>query len=209
MPREDPWCLLSCGMGAKSGPNPGLATPDSVRVGRCENMAAVRSREKTANGVREYASPACSMHEVDPSYMGWFSESETLDFLSDLLKRERFATRIFARSGMIVRDPALAKLVLDVGLMQRTLCDLVQGEVSARAGQGGSKGKSLSQPSLNQCTAKQRLELGCEFQQDLTRRIETALPKIQDAALLGVLKMVLEGHAALVARIQSNLLSGT
>jgi hypothetical protein len=39
------------------------------------------------------------MHEVDPSYLGYWSRDEVLAFLKSLLERERIGTRAFADIG--------------------------------------------------------------------------------------------------------------
>ena len=39
------------------------------------------------------------MHEVDPSYLGYWSRDEALAFLKSLLERERIGTRAFADIG--------------------------------------------------------------------------------------------------------------
>jgi hypothetical protein len=145
------------------------------------------------------------MHEADPAYMGYLTEAEVVVFLGDLLRRERTATRIFTRFGARVRDTGLSKLVLDAELMQRTLCDVLQREMSSRADSARFKSKSASPQSWQRRTASQRVHDGCLYQEDLIRSIEAVLPKISDAPLCSVLRALLEGHVALVTRIQGVL----
>lgn len=169
-------------------------------------MVIARSPKDDVVQMHEYASPACSMHEVDLSYMGYLSETEVSSFLKDLLQHERSAARIFARSSRNVRDTALSKLALDVELMQQTLCDLLQREVSTRV-DPRSKGMLPSQRREKPRTVRQRVDFGCSYQQELIRIIEGVLPKIRDASLCAVLKTLLDGHTALVVRIQGELSS--
>lgn len=167
-------------------------------------MTIVRS-QKTVRPASGYASPACSMHEADPAYMGYLTEAEILTFLGDLLRRERTATRIFTRFGARIRDARFSKLLLDAELMQRTLCDSLQREISSRADSARLKSRSASPPSWQRRTASQRVHDGCLYQNDLIQRIEVVLPKIRDASLCSALKTLLEGHVALVTRIHGAL----
>src|SRR3546814_2777322 len=40
-----------------------------------------------------YASPPCSMHELDPAYLGYLSTAETIELLNELLEGERAGAR--------------------------------------------------------------------------------------------------------------------
>ena len=51
------------------------------------------------------------MHEVDPSYLGYWSKEEIVAFLKSLLERERNGTRAFADIGRAA-DLRIADLIL-------------------------------------------------------------------------------------------------
>ena len=77
-------------------------------------MDAARSRQHTnlADTTRGYASSPCWMHEVDPSYLGYWSQEEVLVFLKSLLEQERIGTRAFADIGKAA-DLHTAHLILE------------------------------------------------------------------------------------------------
>jgi hypothetical protein len=71
------------------------------------------------------------MHEVDPSYLGYWSQEEVLVFLKSLLERERIGTRAFADIG---KAAALrtADLILGSELAQASICVLLKNEIAKR-----------------------------------------------------------------------------
>ena len=64
-------------------------------------MNKVQSREQTTifDTPRECSSSPCSMNEVDPSYLGYWSSAEVVVFLKSLLEQERIGTKAFADIG--------------------------------------------------------------------------------------------------------------
>ena len=77
-------------------------------------MNKVQSRERTGifDTPREYSSSPWSMHEVDPSYRGYWSRAELVTFLKLLLEQERIGTRAFADIGYAA-DLHVADLILE------------------------------------------------------------------------------------------------
>ena len=59
-------------------------------------MHKAQSLQQTVDTVRECSSSPCWMHEVDPGYLGYWSNEETVAFLKSLLERERIGTKAFA-----------------------------------------------------------------------------------------------------------------
>jgi hypothetical protein len=55
----------------------------------------------------ELSSPACSMHEADPAYMGYAGKHELVALLDELLEAERGVVRRLREMLPRVRDDAL------------------------------------------------------------------------------------------------------
>ena len=71
------------------------------------------------------------MHEVDPGYLGYWSQREVLVFLKSLLERERIGTRAFADIGKAA-DLHTADLILDSELAQGSICVQLRETIATR-----------------------------------------------------------------------------
>ena len=69
------------------------------------------------------------MHEVDPSYLGYWSKDEIVAFLKSLLERERIGTRAFADIGNAA-NLRIADLILESELDQGSICIQLQKEIA-------------------------------------------------------------------------------
>jgi 5-formyltetrahydrofolate cyclo-ligase len=118
-----------------------------------------------------YVSPACFMHELDPSYFGYWSLAETIAMLQDLLEtlpRERGA------GGETGFDAVLRRHIVRLGRRLETLSKTFHMPESAMGPVAARKGP------LDRDRA------------GVVRKIQTALPRIGDDALYDDLRQMLE-----------------
>lgn len=142
-----------------------------------------------------YASPACSAHEMDPAYAGYFGNDELAARLNELVEAERAGAKLLltlaaAAPAGELRE-ALTAIQRDEGRYCGMLAKAVRGlggEPSAQT--GGFREKVLALDGL-----VARLDLLNRGQGWVVRRIEEMLPRISDDAL----------HAALVEMRDTHL----
>src|SRR4051812_46913199 len=67
--------------------------------------------------IRKFASSPCGMGAGDSAYLGYWSKEEVLDFLEELLERERIGVKAFAAIGRAA-DLHVADLVFESELAQ-------------------------------------------------------------------------------------------
>lgn len=96
-------------------------------------MGKAESQQPTnlVDTVQTYSSPACWMHEVDPGYLGYWSEEEVVVFLEVLLEQERGGTKAFANIGQAA-DLQISDLILESELDQVEICVLLKEEIAVR-----------------------------------------------------------------------------
>jgi uncharacterized protein DUF6306 len=152
------------------------------------------------------ASPACSMAEADPAYMGYLPDAELAERLNALLEAERAGAKVLL--ALMREHPeaaaALAPVQRDEGRYAGLLTRLVRGlgaEASTRT--GDFVGKVLALDGL-----KARLELLNRGQAWVAKRIDEILPRLRDEGMHAELGEMRDRHrqniaecAALIARL--------
>ncbi|MEO3429328.1 5-formyltetrahydrofolate cyclo-ligase [Pelagibius sp. CAU 1746] len=154
----------------------------------------------TAGG--SYASPPCSMHELDPSYLGYMSREETLSLLNELLEGERAGARVLAEMGREAREAAERATLRDVAMDEARFCAMLSrhvrrlgGSPSAAVGAFHGKVLALDAPA-------ERLTLLNRGQGWVVRKLEEACARIADDELLHDLREMQRVHAHNIARCE-------
>lgn len=119
----------------------------------------IASPEEDPNATITCSSPPCFMHELDPSYLGYLRRDEVSVLLEDLLAAEWFGTWL---------ETAWLRAML-----RRHLTRL--GEVSPLEPHRSSRhGRTAGDPAAAPPDGRQ---------EQLTRRLREALPRVYDEAL--------------------------
>ncbi len=154
------------------------------------------------NMMGKLASSACSMAEADPTYFGFMSASESLDFLLSLLKSVR----------------ATAEVAMEIALFGKkalgatTYLDLAYGGIHASMLLRGAANRLTLEPQRDADTAiaytvtvaNQKILNDSELYRlhdQLAREIRAALPKISEPRLYNDLTKILRLQERALARI--------
>ena len=166
-------------------------------------MNKVQSQERTDifDTPREYSSSPCSMHEIDPSYLGYWSRAEVVTFLKSLLAQERTGTRAFADIGYAA-DLRVADLILESELDQGSICILLENEIAKKGAVVPTRRKRLTRERRVKFTLEQAVASARSNQADLLQAIEDALRNIFDAELSSLLVTMMRLHRKQMAQLE-------
>jgi hypothetical protein len=133
------------------------------------------------------------MHEVDPSYFGYWSRDEVVAFLKSLLERERIGTKAFADIGQAA-DLRIADLILESELEQGSICVLLKKEIAMRGAAVPAPHKRPANERHPRYSLEQAIASAGSNQAELVRTIEEAVPNILDSELQSHLTGMLQLH---------------
>src|ERR1019366_1094080 len=169
-------------------------------------MDTAQSRQHTnlADTIRRYASSPCWMHEVDPGYLGYWSQREVLVFLKSLLERERIGTRAFADIGKAA-DLHTADLILDSELAQGSICVQLRETIATRGAVAPTPHKRVTNEGRAKCSLEQAVAFANSHQAGLVQTIEEAVLKILDSELNARLMSMLQLHRKQIEQLKTLL----
>ena len=166
-------------------------------------MNKVQSRERTDifDTPREHSSSPCSMHEVDPSYLGYWSRAEVVVFLKSLLEQERIGTKAFADIGYAA-DLRVADLILESELDQGSICILLENEIAKKGAVVPTRRKRLTHERRVKFTLEEAVASARSNQADLLQTIEDARRNIFDSELHSLLGTMLQLHRKQIGQLE-------
>ena len=168
------------------------------------NKIQARLPPTLPNSEQQYASSPCLLHEVDPTYLGYWSSDELLTFLSELLKLERQGAKAFAEIGKTA-DLHSADLALEFELTQASLCVFILEQIEARGGRVMLPSPPCGETSEElcaKCSLKRAIARAVHNQKKLVEAIQRALPKLFDADLHAELVSMRKLHQGRVAHLK-------
>lgn len=144
------------------------------------------------------------MHEVDPDYLGYWSEEEVVAFLETLLEQERGGTKAFANIGQAA-DLQISDLILESELDQVEICVLLKEEIAARRTAVVAPRQRMTNEHRTKCSLERAIAFATTNQAGLVQAIETAVPNILDAELHSHLKRMLQLHRKQIEHLKTLL----
>jgi hypothetical protein len=180
-------------------PMDAIVTEDGVTW---HERAAAALRRIEGKEIEEagFASPACAMHEMDPAYMGWLDTAAIVAVLGELLEAERAGARGVAEMS---HDPAFADrraLLSDIARDEARFCAMLSRHIIRLGGVPSRATGAFYQKLAAVADPAARLDLLNRGQGWVVRKLKDAVPKIQDEALAGDLRGMLEDHERNIAR---------
>jgi hypothetical protein len=142
------------------------------------------------------------MHEVDPSYLGYWSRAEVAAFLKSLLEQERVGTRAFADIGHAA-DLRVADLILESELDQGSICILLENEIAKKGAVVPTRRKRPTHERRVKFTLEQAVASARSNQGELLQTIEDALRNIFDSELNALLVTMMRLHRKQIAQLES------
>jgi len=144
------------------------------------------------------------MHEVDPSYLGYWSKEEIVAFLKSLLEQERIGTRAFADIGRAA-DLRIADLILESELDQGSICILLQREIANRGAAVAVPRKHPTDELRVKLNLEQAVASARSNQTELIHTIEEAVLNILDSELNSHITKILQLHRKQIEQLKTLL----
>jgi 5-formyltetrahydrofolate cyclo-ligase len=148
----------------------------------------------------DYASPACFLHELDPSFLGYLDRPDTIALLNELLEVERAGARGVGEMSHAPGFEGLRPLLGDVARDEARFCAMLTrhiirlgGTPSRITGAFYERLKAVADPA-------KRIDLLNRGQGWVARRLRECLPRIHDDALAADLRIMLDDHDRNVVR---------
>ena len=127
-----------------------------------------------------FASPPCMLHEVDPAYLGYLNDDETIAFLNELLEAERAGAAGVGEMAAPA-DAAHRALLQAVATDEARFCAMLTRHILRLKGRPtAATGRFLD-------------------------KLRETLPKIDDPMLYNDLRQMLEAHDANIAACEKAL----
>lgn len=141
-----------------------------------------------------YASPPCSMHELDPSYLGYMSSSEVIELLNLLLEGERAGARGVAEMASPAAGGPKDPVLHDIAKDEARFCAMLARHIVRLGGRPSGETGAFYEKLMAVEAIDARLDLLNRGQGWVVRKLQEALPRIGDNALHGDLTEMLEVH---------------
>lgn len=164
-----------------------------------ERLASPEPRYDDASTVG-YSSPACQLHEVDPSYLGHSSRPEVLELLNNLLEAERAGARGAREMSSLAGSERTREALQGVAKDEARFCAMLFGHIT-RLGEVPSRRTGAFHEKLAALQAlDDRLELLNRGQGWVVHKLQEAVPKIADDPLRADLQEMLDAHQRNIER---------
>ena len=147
---------------------------------------------------REYASPPCFMHELDPAWLGYFGREELLELLNLLLECERAGARGVGELGRTA-DPEHRPLLTAVARDEARYCSMLTGHIRRLGGKATRKTGAFYGKLMGTDGLAAQLGLLDRGQGWVVRKLQESLPRIEDEALRADLQEMIDVHQANIA----------
>ena len=147
-----------------------------------------------------YASPPCSMHELDPSYLGYFSTAETIALLNELLEGERAGARAVGEMARDAQDRSHGAALREVAMDEARFCGMLTRHVTRLGGTPSRATGAFYDKVVTIEAPDERLAMVNRGQGWVVRRLREARGRIADGALLSDLDDMLKVHEINIAR---------
>ncbi len=144
------------------------------------------------------------MHEVDASYLGYWSEREIVVFLKSLLERERIGAKAFAYISDAA-DLRIADLILESELDQGSICILLQKEIAKRGAALTAPHKLPTDERRARFSLEEVVASARSNQIELAMTIEKGVLNILDSELKSHLMKMLQLHRKQIEQLRTLL----
>jgi 5-formyltetrahydrofolate cyclo-ligase len=156
--------------------------PAGEAVGLCEEGSAT------------YASPPCSLHELDPSYLGYMTSSEVMELLNLLLEGERAGARGSAEMARPVAGDPRAATLRGIARDEAAFCAMLSRHIVRLGGSPSGETGRFYDRLMALETVDARIDLLNRGQAWVVRKLQEGLPRIGDRALHSDLTKMLRVH---------------
>lgn len=143
---------------------------------------------------RGYASPPCFMHQLDPSYLGYSSRTDTLALLNELLEGERAGARGVGEMGRQAAGEQARTALFEIARDEARFCAMLIRHISRFSGTPSRVTGAFHEKLSAVESLDERLDLLNRGRGWVVRRLREAIPRIADLPLRADLQEMLEVH---------------
>ena len=154
---------------------------------------------------RRFASPVCSMADVDPAYSGRLPADELLDLLNELLEGERAGARGITETCLPMAPPLQCDALREIAGDEGRFCTVLYRHIARLGGIPGTATGAFVDKLAQRETFIERLQLLNRGQIWVVRKLVAALPRIDDEALHTDLTEMLRVHERNIERCDTLL----
>jgi hypothetical protein len=147
----------------------------------------------------EVSSSACSMHEVEDSYMGYATKEELIAFLNELPEAERAGARITAESTRDADTGSIAELMRSIQRDEALWCAMLLRHIKALGAVPSPKVGTFYDKAMAIEELDVRIALLNRGQGWVARKLREMLPLIHGHQLHADLAEMLRSHEANIA----------
>ncbi len=147
-----------------------------------------------------YASPPCSLHELDPSYLGYMTAEEVIALLNTLLEGERAGARAVAAVGRQVEEGRARSDLRHVAMDEARFCAMLSRHVTRLGGTPSNAVGAFYDKVMALESPAERIALLNRGQGWVVRKLREANGRIADDRLLRDLRDMLEVHERNIER---------
>lgn len=159
-----------------------------------------QAAEEPPSGRPAFASPPCSMHELDPAYLGYLDRVEVIELLNLLIEGERAGARAVAELAKQSSGPLERATLRSVAMDEAQFCAMLTRHVKRLGGLPSPKVGSFYEKVLAQPSESERIDLLNRGQTWVVKKLEGALQRIGDQSLHSDLNHMLAVHEDNVRR---------
>ena len=142
----------------------------------------------------EVSSPACSMHLVDDTFMGYASREEILAFLNLLLEAERAGARVTLATA------EAAALMRDIHRDEARWCAMLSGAIKALDGAPSTRTGAFHDKAMAIADLGERIAFINRGQGWVVRKLREMMPRIRDDRLHAQLAEMAQSHQDNIVR---------
>jgi hypothetical protein len=150
---------------------------------------------------REFASPACSAHEMDDRYMGFAGREELLSAFNELLEAERAGAQVTLRTARQMSDQCLESLLMAIHHDEARSCGVLVKAIQQLQGEPSQKIGAFHDEAMAIKDISARLAFINRGQAWVVRKLEALLPTVRNDNIYAELKAMLMSHKENIDRM--------
>jgi antitoxin (DNA-binding transcriptional repressor) of toxin-antitoxin stability system len=151
------------------------------------------------------ASPACSMHEAEDAYMGYWGPDELAERLNQLLEAERAGARVTLETAGEVGEGPVARLMTVIQQDEARWCAMLLGHIKAMGLVPSSRVGGFHEKAMAIAGIAERILFLNRGQAWVVRKLQEMLPRVRDGKLHADLAEMLRSHEANIALAEAAL----
>ena len=150
---------------------------------------------------REFASPACSAHEMDDRYMGFAGREELLSAVNELLEAERAGAQVTLHTARQMSDQCLESLLMAIHHDEARSCGVLVKAIQQLQGEPSQKIGAFHDEAMAIKDISARLAFLNRGQAWVVRKLEALLPTVRNDNIYAELKAMLMSHKENIDRM--------